>query len=96
MTLTIDLTPDEEARLAAVARQRGVVPRECARQLLAEHLPGPETKIENHDPTLALFDQWEREDAAKTPEEIAAEGRMWEEFEKGINQTRRALGMRRL
>lgn len=39
MTLTIDLTPAEEARLQVVAREKGVALNECARQLLTEQLP---------------------------------------------------------
>jgi pimeloyl-ACP methyl ester carboxylesterase len=96
MTLTIALTPEEEARLQVAARQKGVAPEECARQLLAEHLPILTNNGAGEDPTLALFAQWEQEDAQKTPEEIADEDRLWQEFEKGINETRSALGMRRL
>jgi hypothetical protein len=96
MTLTIDLTPEEEARLIAIARQKGVAPQECARQLLTEHLPGLTSNSAREDPALALFAQWEQEDARKTPEEIADEDRLWEEFEQGINETRKALGMRPL
>ena len=51
MTLTIDLTPEEEARLAAAARQKGVALEECARQLLTEYLPLL-TPEEAEDPTL--------------------------------------------
>src|SRR5215213_3676972 len=40
MSLVINLTPTEEARLAAAAQQRGLAPAELARQLVTEHLPG--------------------------------------------------------
>lgn len=39
MTLHIELTPEQEARLAAAARQRGLDPVALARELLAESLP---------------------------------------------------------
>ena len=39
MTLTIALTPSEEVRLAAVARQEGLDPTETAHKLLAASLP---------------------------------------------------------
>jgi len=94
MTLTIDLSPTEEALLATTARQRGLDPAVLAKALVTGHLPAPVTLPE--DPTLALFAQWAQEDAQKTPEEIAQEDRLWEEFESGINETRDALGMRRL
>jgi len=93
MTLTIELTTAEEARLVAAAEQEGVPPAELARRLVADHLP---RLTRGDDPTLALFAQWESEDARLTPEELAQEQRLWEEFERGINETRRALGMREL
>jgi len=96
MALIIDLSSEEEARLAVAARQKGVAPQECARQLLTEHLPSLSSNGSNEDPTLAIFAQWEQEDARKTHAEIADEERLWAEFEKGINETRRALGMRQL
>ncbi len=63
--------------------------------LVDAHLP-PTTKGEETDPTLALSAQWAQEDANKTPEEIAAEENLWEEFEQGSNSTRQAQGMRQL
>jgi len=42
------------------------------------------------------FAQWDLEDAAMTDEERVAEGKLWKEFEKGINENRAALGMRQL
>jgi hypothetical protein len=47
-------------------------------------------------PTRELFAQWAEEDAHMTDAEREAEDRLWEEFEKGINETRAALGMRPL
>ena len=78
------------------ARKKGVALRECARQLLTKQLPSPIPNGAQVDPTLAIFAQWELEDAQKTSEEAAEEDRMWEEFENGINETRKALGMRQL
>jgi hypothetical protein len=39
MPLTIDLSPEQEAQLEAIARQRGVDAAVLAQQLLAESLP---------------------------------------------------------
>jgi len=47
-------------------------------------------------PTQAQFRQWAVEDAGMTEKERQEEDELWEEFERGINQTRDALGMRRL
>ena len=48
MTLTIELTPEEEARLENLARLWGLEAAECVRQLLTAHLP-PLTTHEGTD-----------------------------------------------
>jgi hypothetical protein len=90
MTLIPDFTPEDEARLAAAARERGMDPAEFARELLREHLP-PQAPGEG---TRALFALWDAEDATDDPEEVAARNREWEEFEANINQARAAAGAR--
>ncbi len=96
MTLNIELTPEQQARLAAAAKRAGLQPAKFATKLVTEHLPDVGLEQKDEDPTLALFAQWEQEDANMTPEEIEQERRLWEEFEKGINSTRQAQGMRQL
>lgn len=39
MTFTVELTPIEEARLLAGARQRGIAPQDFLKNLVVEHLP---------------------------------------------------------
>jgi len=39
MALIIELTPEQEAHLAAVAQQEGLAPNELARKFVIEHLP---------------------------------------------------------
>jgi hypothetical protein len=90
LTLTIELTPEEEARLRAAAQERGVDPAECARQVLRDHLP----PLAPGEATKALFAAWAAEDATDDPEEIAAAEREWEEFKANINATRAAAGSR--
>jgi hypothetical protein len=97
MGLTIELTPAEEARLRSAAEKAGLEPAEFARRVLAEHLPpldseGSVTK----DPTIALFEQWEAEDATDDPEEIARREQEWEELKAQMNATRAELGMQPL
>jgi hypothetical protein len=92
MSITIELTPEEEARLRAAAASNGVSATECARQVLVTHLPPGELK----DRTLELFAQWEAEDATEDPEEIARRNREWEEFKANMNATRAAAGARLL
>ena len=96
MTLTIELSAAEQARLAAAARQEGMAPAELARRVLAENLPPLSEGAPAGDPTLELFRQWAAEDAKRTPDEAAQENELWEQFQANLNETRQALGMRRL
>src|SRR5689334_2126786 len=79
MTLTIQLNPEQEARLTEITAREGLDPAEVATKLVIEHLP-PAPPDEVTDPMLALFAQWEKEDQNITPEEIAEENRTWEQF----------------
>jgi hypothetical protein len=38
MTVTIDLSPEEEARLAAASKERGLAPHELAKRIVVERL----------------------------------------------------------
>ena len=96
MRLAIELSPGEQARLAAAAKQEGVAPAELARKVLTEHLPPLAEEPQPEDPTLALFRQWAEEDAKHTPEEAAQENELWEQFQANVNETRALLGMRKL
>ena len=94
MSLMLELDPDEEVRLEAAARQKGLEPAELARKLVTEHLPPVLKEEEAMDPTLALFAQWDKEDAQMTPEELEEERRDFEEFKQNINAERRRAGSR--
>ena len=93
MTLTIHLTPTEEARLEAAAGREGLDAAELARRLVIERLP-PVKPDEGEDPTLALFAQWDQEDAAMTLEEIDEARREAKEFKRNINAERARAGFR--
>ena len=93
MTLTIELTPTEEAQLTAAARQAGLDPAALARKLVTEHLP-PLTPAPPEDPTLALFAQWDADDAQMTPEDIAAAQRDYDVFTQRMNAERTRAGAR--
>jgi hypothetical protein len=93
MTLTIELTPTEEAQLTAAACQAGLAPAALARQLVTEHLP-PLTPDTPEDPTLALFAQWDADDAQMTPEDIAAAHRDYDTFTQRMNAERARAGAR--
>ncbi len=96
MTLLIELTPEQEARVNAVAQHNGVAPDEVLKKLVDEHLPAVTANNAEVDPTLALFAKWEEEDTLKSPQETAEENYLWETFEQGINDARRTQGMREL
>ena len=57
MTLTIELTPEEEARLQQEAERAGTTPEEYAHLLLSEDLVGPSLPM---TPAQALA-YWKRE-----------------------------------
>lgn len=96
MTLLIDLTPQAEAWLDALAKLRGTRPAEVVQHLVNQHALLTADNQTSGDPTLAQFAKWEREDAGKSQQQIAQESAVWEEFERGINASRREQGMREL
>ncbi len=94
MTLTIELGPEEEARLMAAARRAGLAPAVVAQKVLAEHLPLFPEDGTAEDPTLALFAQWDQEAAQMTPEEVQAAQQEFEEFKQSMNAERARAGSR--
>jgi hypothetical protein len=88
MTLIIELSSEEETRLQAVAREQGLDAATYARRVLTEHIP----PVLPGAATLALFAQWEAEDATDDPEEILARNREWEELKASLNENRAAGG----
>jgi hypothetical protein len=61
MTLTIELNPEEEARLASAAASAGLEPAVLARKLLAERLPIA-TPVSPQEKVRALLRQWQAQD----------------------------------
>jgi hypothetical protein len=49
MTLTLELSPEEESRLALASRLHGTDPATYAKQLVTEHLPPLETEAGDFD-----------------------------------------------
>ena len=73
----------------------GTDPADLIRRIVNEHLPPAEELGKEQDPTLALFAQWDEEDANMTPAEVAEENRRWEELKTSINAERDRAGARR-
>lgn len=93
MTLTIDLTPEEESRLQVEAAKQGLALQEVAKQLVLKGLPPPQkTPQEQAAQVRALFAQWAAEDEARfakmTPEEIAVEEASWDEIMENLQNNR--------
>jgi len=74
MTLTLDLTPTEEAQITAVAQSTGLSPAEAARKLLTQNLPPPETegRLRNAS-SIALLQSWLTEDTNDDSDAIRQE-----------------------
>lgn len=60
MSLTIDLTPSEEARLSDAAKQSGLAPAEWVKQSVEAHLPAVPTTDE--DALDAKLRQWQEQE----------------------------------
>jgi len=103
MTLNIELTPDQEARLQAAARQNGIAPAEVVKRLVEEHLPplSSDTETAPSDPkaqVLALLARWQAEDHTPALPPLPARNgetptqalfRKWEEEEATITEEER-------
>lgn len=90
MSINVELTPEEEARLRAAARRQGLAAEECARRMIAANLVDEPPAYT----TAELFALWAAEDATDDPEELAARQREWEELRDALNATRREAGAR--
>jgi hypothetical protein len=94
MTLTLELSPEQKARVEAEAQRIGSTPPDVLEDLIDEHLPP--ANLSERDATLALFEQWRKEDENMTEEEIEQEEQFWVDFRESLNETRRACGMREI
>ncbi len=93
MTLTIDLTPAEAARLAAAARREGIAPAEAARKLVTKHLPPDEREVDTRNAaSIALLQFWLAEDVTDDPVEIRQAEEELAEFKRSMNANRAATG----
>ena len=76
MSLTVDFSPREEARIDAVAREKGTDWATVLRDLVREHLPDSD-KISSANPdeenlkVIALLRAWREEDKTDDETELA-------------------------
>ena len=97
MNLNIELTPLEEARFRAFARQLGSDPATIVKKLLTESLPSiqvTEPAVDEENATsLALLESWIA--AAPTdPDEIRSDQEARDEFVENLNRNRIESGER--
>ena len=95
MTLTIELTPEEESRLQALAQQKGIHPAEYARKLVTEQLPALEGKAAENAASIALLEAWLGE-APSGPESLQEAEEDLKEFKHNMNRYRQEAGARLL
>ncbi len=99
MTVTLELTPTEEARLAEASRRTGLPPAEAIRSVLAEHLPFAPTKtvalpLRPRGTAAALLRRWREEDATDDPEVTRRAEEDLAELKRNLNANRVATGER--
>ena len=98
MSITVEFTPEEEARLRATAQEKGVEVPQLVKDVVARHLldtqdgppAPPRTK---NDPVIALLESWLAE-APTDPEEIRAAQEELNDLLHNLNQNRLATGER--
>lgn len=90
------MTTTEEMTLTELLQriQRGDIPLDATARVTFD-MPGS-GRAPDSEAALALFDQWDAEDALRSPQEIEEEKRLFAQFETQVNETRTALGMRTL
>jgi glycine/D-amino acid oxidase-like deaminating enzyme len=93
MTIEIELTPEEEARLREAAQRHGIEPAECIRRLLAEHLPALSPGAQA---TRDLLRAWREEDETADPDALRQAEAELTEFKQAMNAPRAAAGARLL
>jgi DNA mismatch repair ATPase MutL len=96
MTLTIELSREEEERLKRAAQQEGMDIEQYAKQRLGlteSPQSGPDAK---NRALIELLESWRREDATDDEEELERRDAEWEELKANLNANRAATGERLL
>ncbi len=98
MTLTLNLPPEVEGALAQEAQRQGRTLEQIAledlRRLYASEAISPPTAVIATNPMLALFAEWDAEDATDDPQVIARRNQEWEETKASLAANR--LSLRRI
>jgi hypothetical protein len=98
MTITLELTPEEQARLSDKAARFGLDVSSYLRRIVETEIspPAVPTGPLPGDRTREILAKWREEDDAMTPEEAAQAEAEWEELKANLNANRAATGERLL
>ena len=94
MPLTIELTQEQEARLAEAARKEGAEPTTLVSQWISEHLPPAKTPAAPDAENQAVIDllcSWQAEDATEDEEELTRRDNETKELLHNLETNRMAL-----
>jgi len=104
MTLTIELSPQEEAWLTDQAAQQGLQPTDVVKRLIDGQLPpaelqetpdqSPPAISAKNAAAIAMLQSWLEEDATDDPEELRQAEEELEELKRNLNANRAATGER--
>ena len=95
--MTLSMSPQTEAKLAAIAQQEGVDPAMIVEKLISKYYPdaiGVKSVDPANDASIALLQSWLTSDATDDPEDIRAAEQDLTEFERNMNAPRREAGAR--
>lgn len=96
MTVTIHLTPQEEAWLNAQTQRQGITPAEVIQKLMDQQMPMEETPMPRakSSEAIAFLRQKLQEDATTDPEEIRKAEEEFAEIKRNLNANRDATESR--
>jgi len=92
MTVTLNLKPEVEAKIAQKAAAEGAEISDYLERMIEGTIkPGPpvvysQEQLAKNQAALAMLEEWDREDETDDPEEIARRQVQWEEFKRGMNE----------
>jgi hypothetical protein len=90
MTITLELTPEEEGRLSDKAARLGLDVNAYLRLMVETEIkpPAAPARRTEGDRTRELLAQWREEDACMTPEQRAQAESEWQEIESDLQANR--------
>lgn len=82
MTVTLDLEPELDSHLRALAEAQGLSVEQYLRRLIRDAV-----QTRSGGAALELLQSWEREDETDDAEELARRRRDWEAFREAMNRS---------